>query len=226
MIGWAAVTWPSGSGPAYGGWLPVFAVASAAVIVGLQARSPLRRALGAAPLAALGAISYGVYLYHWPVYVVLDAERTGLPPLPLFVLRITVTLTLAVVLVPRPRAPDPRPAPALAPGDPDRGGRLRLDRHRRRHRAGRHDPVLDALGDREATAATLAPVDSELRPLAAVSTTSTTATPTTGAPTTSAAAPTTEPATTTTTSTVVPPDDGDPGPADRPVAARADHGRR
>jgi len=97
VVVWAAVTWPSGAGPAYDGWLPVFALASAALVVGLQVPSPLRQALGAAPLVALGAISYGVYLYHWPVYVVLDAERTGLAAVPLFAVRITVTLAVAVV---------------------------------------------------------------------------------------------------------------------------------
>ena len=53
---------------------------SAALVVGLQVagrRAP--RCSSARPLVALGAISYGVYLYHWPVYVVLDEERTGLP---------------------------------------------------------------------------------------------------------------------------------------------------
>ena len=175
------------------------------MIVGLQASSPLRRALGAAPLVALGAISYGVYLYHWPVYVLLDTERTGLPPLPLFALRITVTLTLAVVsyrALERPiRARRLRWRPviptavaacasigivaAIVPVD--------------------STPYWMA-GDREATAATLAPVDSvtELRPLAAAPTTSTAATPTTAEPTTSATAPITPLAATTTTAAVPP----------------------
>ncbi|MET0144945.1 MAG: acyltransferase family protein [Ilumatobacteraceae bacterium] len=98
VIVWAATTWPSGSGPAYRGWLPVFALASAAVVLGLQVGSPMRVVLARPPLVALGAISYGVYLIHWPVYVVLDVRRTGLGPGPLFVLRIVVTLGLAIAL--------------------------------------------------------------------------------------------------------------------------------
>ena len=43
VVAWAALTWPSGAGPARDGWLPVFALASAGVIVGVQVASPLRR---------------------------------------------------------------------------------------------------------------------------------------------------------------------------------------
>ena len=47
---WAGATWPRSSGPAYDGLLPLFAVASAAVILGLQAPGPLASAFAARPL--------------------------------------------------------------------------------------------------------------------------------------------------------------------------------
>ena len=77
MIVWAAVTWPSDGGPAYRGLLPVFALATGALILALQVRSPLRRALALRPLAGLGVVSYGVYLYHWPLFLLLDGRAGG-----------------------------------------------------------------------------------------------------------------------------------------------------
>lgn len=104
-IGWAAVTWPAGRGPAYEGWFPVFALASAGLVLGLQVDGPARWALSRRPLVALGAISYGVYLFHWPIYAVLDEQRVGGGRTPLFALRIAVTLVVATasyLLVERP----------------------------------------------------------------------------------------------------------------------------
>jgi peptidoglycan/LPS O-acetylase OafA/YrhL len=77
LIVWAAVTWPSDGGPAYRGLLPVFALATGALILALQVRSPLRRALAWRPLAGLGVVSYGVYLYHWPLFLLLDGRAGG-----------------------------------------------------------------------------------------------------------------------------------------------------
>jgi peptidoglycan/LPS O-acetylase OafA/YrhL len=97
VVLWAAITWPSGSGPAYTGWLPVFALASAAVIAGVQVPGLLRRACSWRPLVWLGTVSYGVYLYHWPLFALLDSERTRLDGWPLFLVRLTVTLAVAAM---------------------------------------------------------------------------------------------------------------------------------
>jgi peptidoglycan/LPS O-acetylase OafA/YrhL len=93
----ACVTFPAAGGPAYAGALPLVAVVSGGLLLGLQADGPVRSALSVRPLVWLGGISYGVYLYHWPLFVLLDERRTGLDGVTLFALRLAVTLVLAQV---------------------------------------------------------------------------------------------------------------------------------
>jgi peptidoglycan/LPS O-acetylase OafA/YrhL len=48
------------------------------------------------PVRNFGKLTYGVYLIHWPLFLVVDEERTGLGTWPLFVLRCALTVALAV----------------------------------------------------------------------------------------------------------------------------------
>lgn len=82
----------------HNGLLIVVAVAAVAVIapVALEQNGPVAWVLSTPPLVALGVISYGVYLWHWPVFLVLNGERTDWSGSALFAARCAVTLVLAV----------------------------------------------------------------------------------------------------------------------------------
>jgi peptidoglycan/LPS O-acetylase OafA/YrhL len=71
-----------------------------AVVVLLAAASHpepgwLARALSVAPLRYLGQLSYGLYLWHWPVIVAVSESRLGVGGAPLLGLRLAATLALA-----------------------------------------------------------------------------------------------------------------------------------
>lgn len=80
----------------YEGGLGVYALGSAAVVLAATNAGPVRALLAVAPLRLLGRISYGVYLFHWPIFLWLTPRRTGLSLWPLFSLRVAVTLLVAV----------------------------------------------------------------------------------------------------------------------------------
>jgi len=94
---WLCVVTPSGRGWAYEGGLPLFAILSVLLILALQTAGPIRTVLATAPLVAIGRVSFGLYLYHWPVFVVLDRERTGLDGWELGTLRMAVTIAITLV---------------------------------------------------------------------------------------------------------------------------------
>ncbi len=79
----------------YHGGLALHAGLTAVVIAAVCAGGPLSAALSWRPLETLGRWSYGVYVYHWPIFLWLSHDRTGLSTLPLFVARVASTLAAA-----------------------------------------------------------------------------------------------------------------------------------
>jgi peptidoglycan/LPS O-acetylase OafA/YrhL len=95
-----AVAWATLGGTSstlYRGGFLVCGIAATVVIAAAThpRRGPLRVVLSWRPLCWLGLISYGVYLWHWPVDIVVDTARVGLSGWPLFFLQCAITLTIA-----------------------------------------------------------------------------------------------------------------------------------
>jgi lysophospholipase L1-like esterase len=92
---------------AYRGGFLLAALATAAVLFSVvcSQRSVLARCLSFAPLRYVGRISYGLYLWHFPLFIYLDHARTGLTGDALFVVRVALTLVVATAsfyLIERP----------------------------------------------------------------------------------------------------------------------------
>jgi peptidoglycan/LPS O-acetylase OafA/YrhL len=108
-----------------GGFLLIALCTAVVVAAAIQpGHHRLRRVLELGPLRLVGRVSYGLYLWHWPVFVAMTPLRTGLEGTTLFVARIAATAVLAgasYVLVEMPirhgafRARIRLVAPALAP---------------------------------------------------------------------------------------------------------------
>lgn len=101
---WSLVTVDGLDSWYYRGGLALFAVAAAVVMAATTGGPPgrLSSLLAWKPLAALGLISYGVYLWHWPIVVYLDAERVEQdlhvtpPDWAIDLARIAVTLAISL----------------------------------------------------------------------------------------------------------------------------------
>jgi len=109
----------------YRGGLLACSVAATVVIADVTTPGPtvVRTAFELTPLRWMGLISYGLYLWHWPMYLILTPARTGWDGWSLTLLRISVSVAIAVMsyfIVEQPvrtgRLPTALAAPATAVG--------------------------------------------------------------------------------------------------------------
>jgi peptidoglycan/LPS O-acetylase OafA/YrhL/lysophospholipase L1-like esterase len=106
-LGWIWVHTSERSDWLYRGGFTLCAVLVAIIIVSVtrRDRAPLRALLSLAPFRWVGEVSYGLYLWHWPLYVLISERRTGLDGAPLLAARLAATFAVATAsfyLVERP----------------------------------------------------------------------------------------------------------------------------
>ena len=95
------------SGFAYRGGFLLSALSAAAIILGAVCVTggPIARVLSLPPMVWIGTVSYGAYLWHFPVLIELDSARTGTRGPGLLALRVATTFALAAAsyyLIERP----------------------------------------------------------------------------------------------------------------------------
>jgi peptidoglycan/LPS O-acetylase OafA/YrhL len=76
LIGGAALVTPFAMFP---GWWAVPPVVGSAMVIAAGPRTAINRVLASPPAVAIGLISYPLYLWHWPLLVLMREELRGVP---------------------------------------------------------------------------------------------------------------------------------------------------
>ena len=99
VIVWAFATANNtGRGLYHGGFL-AFAICTAVLVAAMvqTTRNPLQGFFALRPMRWIGAVSYGIYLWHWPIIVFVNEARTGLSGWQLDSLRVALTFGVAAL---------------------------------------------------------------------------------------------------------------------------------
>ncbi len=81
----------------YRGGALAYAAGTATIIAACIRPGPLQRILSFKPLIYVGNISYGLYVYHWPTYLFIDAADLGLSPPLLLLAKLAATFAVSAL---------------------------------------------------------------------------------------------------------------------------------
>jgi peptidoglycan/LPS O-acetylase OafA/YrhL len=83
----------------YRGGFFLIGLATAGVILSIVGapRSPVPRFLSLAPIRYIGRISYGLYIWHWPIFIWMNHAMAGTTGFTLFFVKLLVTFAVAVL---------------------------------------------------------------------------------------------------------------------------------
>lgn len=81
----------------YRGGFAAYGLLSLFVVIGATRPTLVRTWLEPSSLRWVGRVSYGGYVYHWPIFLIVSGARWGLSPWATFTLRVAATLLLAGV---------------------------------------------------------------------------------------------------------------------------------